>query len=101
MGLVEDVGGDDEIEGAEVAGNIPPVEDPRPQAGDSIAVGVVAHPLERRLLVVGGGDGESGPGGDDRRQTQAAAELEERPPPPSMAARSSARTIADSHTSAQ
>ena len=79
MGLVEDVGGDDKIEGAEIVGNIPPVEDPRPQAGDSIAVGVVAHPLERRLLVVGGGDGEAGPGGDDRRQTEAAAELEERP----------------------
>ena len=82
MGLIEDIGGDNEIERAEIVGEIPPVEDPRPQAGDRIALGVVAHPLEGRLLVVGGGDGEAGPGGDDRRQPQAAAELEERPPTP-------------------
>ena len=30
MGLIEDIGGDNEIERAEIVGEVSPVEDPRP-----------------------------------------------------------------------
>ena len=99
--LVEHVGGDDTVESPQVRSGLPPVEHPRGETFDLQPRGVEPHALEGRLLVVGGGDGEARPGGDERGSPRPQPSSSSDKPRPSSRASSSAKTIADSHTSAQ